>query len=81
MNPTKDAWLFSPGRQLSSSSAGAWPSRLRAGCDHLRTLWVARRQRAQARATLQSFSDRELWDLGLSRSDIPAIIKGTYRRS
>jgi uncharacterized protein YjiS (DUF1127 family) len=25
-------------------------------------------------------SDRELWDMGLSRSDLPEIARGTYRQ-
>jgi uncharacterized protein YjiS (DUF1127 family) len=42
--------------------------------------WAARRHGARQAEVLHAFSDRELWDLGLSRSDIPGIIKGTYRR-
>jgi hypothetical protein len=29
---------------------------------------------------LYLFSERELWDVGLRRSDLPAIADGTYRR-
>jgi uncharacterized protein YjiS (DUF1127 family) len=41
----------------------------------------ARRERAQMTRELLSYSDRELDDLAISRSDIPAIVAGTYRRS
>ena len=42
--------------------------------------WInLRRQRARDRDILLGFSDRELWDLGLSRSDIPGVVLGTYR--
>lgn len=41
--------------------------------------WIKlRRQRARDHDMLLRFSDRELWDLGLSRSDIPSVILGTY---
>ena len=43
--------------------------------------WRARRQeRARIARELLSYTDRELFDLGISRADIPAIINGTYRR-
>lgn len=40
--------------------------------------WVARQRLT---ATLEQLSDRELQDIGVSRSDIPAIVRGTYRRA
>ncbi len=40
----------------------------------------ARRQRARELHDLAMFSDRDLWDVGLSRSDLMAIEKGVYRR-
>jgi|tagenome__1003787_1003787.scaffolds.fasta_scaffold12322254_1 uncharacterized protein YjiS (DUF1127 family) len=39
-----------------------------------------RRERARIARELLSCSNRELFDLGISRGDIPAIINGTYRR-
>jgi uncharacterized protein YjiS (DUF1127 family) len=39
-----------------------------------------RRQRARMARELMSYTDRELLDLGITRSDIPAIINGTFRR-
>ena len=43
--------------------------------------WRARRQeRARIARELLTYTDRELFDLGISRADIPAIIDGTYRR-
>ena len=39
-----------------------------------------RRQRAQMARELLSYTDRELFDLGISRADIPAILNGTYKR-
>lgn len=43
--------------------------------------WRAQRQeRARIARELLSYTDRELADLGISRSDIPAIVNGTFRR-
>ena len=39
-----------------------------------------RRRRAQVARELLTYTDRELFDLGISRGDIPAIIDGTFRR-
>jgi uncharacterized protein YjiS (DUF1127 family) len=55
------------------------------------TLWSETMQRVSAwrrqRATrarisreLATYTDRELFDLGITRADIPAVINGTYRR-
>jgi len=40
----------------------------------------AARRRARELHDLAMFSDRDLWDVGLSRSDLMSIEKGTYRR-
>lgn len=39
-----------------------------------------RRERARIARELLSYTDRELFDLGISRADIPAILDGTYKR-
>ena len=39
-----------------------------------------RRERARIARELLSCSNRQLFDLGISSGDIPAIINGTYRR-
>ena len=42
---------------------------------------VAQRRRiARYTRELQAYSNRELAELGLDRSDIPAVARGTYRR-
>ncbi|WP_419730741.1 DUF1127 domain-containing protein [Lichenicola sp.] len=38
------------------------------------------RKRARVRNELYCYSDRELSDLGFSRSDIPAVAAGQYTR-
>ncbi len=37
-------------------------------------------ERARIRRELDSYTDRQLLDLGISRADIPAIAAGDYRR-
>lgn len=54
--------------------------RLRARFARLADALAARRLRAQQMRELFAFSDRDLWDVGLSRSDFMAIEKGIYRR-
>ncbi len=39
-----------------------------------------RRQRAQILSELNTYSERQLQDLGISRADFPAIATGTYSR-
>jgi uncharacterized protein YjiS (DUF1127 family) len=80
MNLSEDTWLASKGRQQVASPAIPWLVRLQAGISRLRAGWRTRRQRTRDVASLYTFSDRELWDLGLSRSDITGISNGTYRR-
>lgn len=46
----------------------------------LSVLVERRRARARIARELQSCSNRELFDLGISSGDIPAVINGTYRR-
>jgi uncharacterized protein YjiS (DUF1127 family) len=41
---------------------------------------AARRRQLREVLVLYAFSDRALRDLGLSRSDLPRIRNGTYRR-
>ncbi len=42
--------------------------------------WSAARRRARDVRDLSQFSDRDLWDVGLSRSDMMALEKGTFSR-
>ncbi|MBN9508789.1 MAG: DUF1127 domain-containing protein [Alphaproteobacteria bacterium] len=67
-----DAAGFAPG-----SVASRWTKLSRRIAD-----WrERRRRRAQITRELLSYTDRELFDLGITRGDIPAVINGTYRRS
>jgi uncharacterized protein YjiS (DUF1127 family) len=48
--------------------------------DRAVTHWHARRRRTQELRELYAFDERELRDLGLSRSDFMSIENGTYHR-
>jgi uncharacterized protein YjiS (DUF1127 family) len=78
--PIRRARLSLEGRQQIMREVSVWPSRLQASMVRLGAAWLARRKRAREIQELQAFSDRELWDLGLGRSDVRAIADGTYRR-
>lgn len=77
MNLSEETWLVAPAPR---QTAGTWLFRARTGFRHLAALVAVRRQRGRDRAMLRSFSDRELWNLGITRFDIDAIFNGTYRR-
>ena len=53
---------------------------LRFVCDQLTTRWQERRRRARELNELFAFDERELRDLGLSRSDFLSIQNGTFHR-
>jgi len=57
-----------------------WLSLMRTRFGQISNYLIARRRRAKQLQDLYGMNDRELWDLGLSRSDFPAIEDGTYRR-
>jgi uncharacterized protein YjiS (DUF1127 family) len=62
------------------NTARIFQTGLRARFTRLVEAFAARRLRAQQLRELYSFSDRELWDVGLSRADFMAIEKGVYHR-
>jgi uncharacterized protein YjiS (DUF1127 family) len=55
-------------------------SRLQKQISHIQTFWTVHRRREREAQALRALSDRDLWDLGLSRSDLPRVLDGTYRR-
>lgn len=61
-------------------TSGSWFGQLRSAWRAFRKDWAERARHRQDAAQLEQFSDRELWDLGLSRSDIPSVARGIYRR-
>lgn len=80
MNLAKEVRFLAEGRLPIVRATQAWLARQQIGLERLGASWWRRRQRAREVQALATFSDRELWDLGLSRADLPAISDGTYRR-
>ncbi len=77
MNISKQSYLV-PSEQLSKT--GSSLISLLTYFRRVSMFLKQRRTRARELRELHRFSDRELWDLGLSRSDIHAIENGVYRR-
>jgi uncharacterized protein YjiS (DUF1127 family) len=80
MNLSEQARALAEGHQQVAHEATLWLTWLHARLDSLGGAWAARRKRARELRELYRFSDRELWDVGLTRSDLPAIAEGRYRR-
>ena len=76
MNPPEGLQLVLGGRPNFANNVSRWPLRL----SRLGAYWKGRRERARQIQELFGSSDRELWDMGLSRSDLREIVNGTYRR-
>jgi uncharacterized protein YjiS (DUF1127 family) len=76
MSLSNNTYLIS-GSQRSAEPVGTW---LSSRFQNLLARWEQRRTRARELRELYRCSDRELWDIGLSRSDFLAIEKGTYSR-
>jgi uncharacterized protein YjiS (DUF1127 family) len=80
MSPFEQAQSVFECQQQNPGDIRAWLSRLGMRFARLAAAWLDRRRTARSLRQLHICTDRELWDMGLSRSDFPAIIKGTYRR-
>ena len=80
MKPSEDTCLVTSNQQHAIHAVSRWLSRAQAALGRMAAFWAARRQRVEDAEALRVLSDRDLWDLGLSRSDIPGIISGKYRR-
>jgi uncharacterized protein YjiS (DUF1127 family) len=80
MNLSDDTYLISGNPQRIASDAGKFLSAMLARLHRIGTSWTERRARAREMGDLYRFTDRELRDLGLSRSDLWAIKRGTFHR-
>jgi uncharacterized protein YjiS (DUF1127 family) len=78
MNLTHSARLHGPDRHHIGRAA--WRDQFRTGLARLAAVWAERRKLAHNRRILTDFSDRQLRDIGISRSDIPAVLVGTFHR-
>jgi uncharacterized protein YjiS (DUF1127 family) len=75
-----EAHPITSSRPPIATEARALLARLRTRLNGLGARWAARRRAVRDLRQLDHCTERELWDMGLSRSDFPAIIRGTYRR-
>lgn len=80
MNLSDDAYLLSGNRQKITPDIGTLLTATRTGLHRLTAAWIKRRTRARELRELYRFTDRDLWDVGLSRSDVWSIERGTYSR-
>ncbi len=80
MNLSNNTYMVSGVRQKMVDDAGAWLPSARGFLRRLGKQWAEKRAHAREMAELSRFNDRELWDIGLSRSDVLSIEQGTYRR-
>jgi uncharacterized protein YjiS (DUF1127 family) len=80
MSLSDDTYLLSGQQQKIGPEFGKWISTFAARLRHIGTAWSESRKRDQEMRDLHRFSDRELWDVGLSRSDVWSIERGTYRK-
>jgi uncharacterized protein YjiS (DUF1127 family) len=80
MNLSDKVRVLPEGQRQIVRAASLWLSGLQARLARIDAAWTARRKLARELRDLYRFTDRELWDVGLSRSDLPAIADGTYRR-
>jgi uncharacterized protein YjiS (DUF1127 family) len=80
MNLSNYSYLISRDGQKTARDIGPWLSPTLARLHRAVASWAGRLTRVRELGELYRFSDRELWDIGLSRSDIMSIERGTYRR-
>jgi uncharacterized protein YjiS (DUF1127 family) len=80
MSLSNQTYPLADRRAKLAGNLGAWLSTTIARLHHRYTSWTERRARSREVDDLYRFSDRELWDIGLSRSDIVSIERGTYTR-
>ena len=67
-------WLASMAFELTSF-CDAWVQHLRTAREDFNARWEARARQTIALRQLRLLSDRELWDMGLSRCDIPRVAR------
>ena len=80
MNLSDNTWPSASGQGRTIDPSHGLTARFQAWIGHAAASWKARRQRAHEAAALYASSDRELWDMGFSRSDIPSVLDGTFRQ-
>ena len=77
---TKTAGLGDHGQHEAVHAVTDFRTRLQTGFARFVAERAERRRIAREASTLLRFSDRELWDIGISRGDIPAVMDGSFHR-
>ena len=80
MSRYDQAQALTQGQQLMTGELRTLLARLRARAARIGARLATRRSVMRDVRQLHLRTDRELRDMGLNRSDLPAIIKGVYRR-
>ncbi len=80
MNLFEDARFLPDAQPKIVADARRWLAHGLALLRRVGNVWIAWRQHARELDELYGFTDREFSDIGLSKSDLPAIEKGLYRR-
>ena len=76
MNASNDTYILSGDQRVTQPLGVRLSGRLR----QFRLGWSQRRASARQMQELHLSTDRELWDMGITRGDLNEIAKGTYRR-
>lgn len=63
----------------SHQGAAVWRTWLTTAIDRFAEVRAERRRRARDFQALSESTDRQLWDMGISRSDVASVVNGTFR--
>ncbi len=80
MNLSENTRHVTRGPYLSLPDIPLLLARLGSELHRIGIAWAARQGRSREIRELYALGDRDLRDMGLCRSDLPAIVAGSYRR-
>ena len=80
MNLSNNIYALSSSQKMAGD-VGHWYSSILHGLHGFISSLASRYNKHREMMELNRFSDRELWDVGLSRSDVLSIEKGVYTRN
>ena len=80
MQTRSSTTAFAPRHRDFASEVGSAVVWFGAQIHRLGAAWAARQRAVRELERLSLLTDYELRDMGISRSDFPAIMAGTYRR-
>ena len=80
MNQSNNTYYNTSAQRKSAADTKMWSFGSAGWLRRFGVQLAKRRARRLAMEELYRFSDRDLWDVGLSRSDVLSIEQGTFRR-